>query len=299
MKLSTMTNLFYNHAANGDEAYLESVRKTHEIGFDVMDFCMCPVQRRETELNGDRWQFIVDRIGNEAAKLGVTFSQSHIPYSRNKPGLAKTDDVCEKNDYFIEMTKRCIEISGMLGVKWAVAHPVTDFDDPCDVAHSIAYNHEIYDKYVERAAALGVGIAFENMADSAVGNAMYRRFGCNAYELCELIDSFGSPYVGACWDFGHANRASLKPQSRELAKLGARLKATHVDDNIGQTDLHTIPFFGTVDWKDAVTALKDIGYAGDFNFELAVCKRMPEALKPAAVRFIYETGRYLIDTYGN
>ena len=32
-----MTNLFYNHAANGDEAYLESVRKTHEIGFDVMD----------------------------------------------------------------------------------------------------------------------------------------------------------------------------------------------------------------------------------------------------------------------
>ena len=97
-----MTNLFYNHAANGDEAYLESVRKTHEIGFDVMDFCMCPVQRRETELNGDRWQFIVDRIGNEAAKLGVTFSQSHIPYSRNKPGLAKTDDVCEKNDYFIE-----------------------------------------------------------------------------------------------------------------------------------------------------------------------------------------------------
>ena len=75
MKVSTMVNLFYD-AKYADDAYLESVRKTREIGFTTMDFVMCGMQRNETELNGDRWEFLVDRIGNEAAKLGVEFGQS-------------------------------------------------------------------------------------------------------------------------------------------------------------------------------------------------------------------------------
>ena len=297
MNVSTMTNLFYEYPKNGENAYVESVRKTHAAGFDVMDFCMCPMQRRETELNGDNWKFLVDRIGNEAAKLGVRFTQSHIPYAKNEPNLRKTDEGCEQNEFFVETSKRCIEISAMLGVKWAVAHPVTDFDDPTDIERSIAYNHEIYDKYVEQASALGVGIAFENMADM-VQNSMYRRFGTCASELRMLIDSFDSQYVGACWDFGHANRMGLKPQSAQLEKLCTRLKATHVDDNIGQTDLHTIPYFGTIDWADAVSALKKIGYGGDFNFELSICRRLPDELRELAVKYIYATGRYLVDTYG-
>lgn len=292
-----MTNLFYDPKRNGENAYIESIRKTHEYGFDVMDFCMCPMQRNETELNGDNWKFLVDRIGNEAAKLGVSFGQSHIPYAKNKPGLDPRGEGCEQNEWFVETSKRCIEISGMLGVKWAVAHPVTDFYDSTDIDRNIAYNHKVYDKYVEQAAGLGVGIALENMTDLTQGS-MFRRFGVSAYELCQLVDSFGSPYVGACWDFGHANRMAFKPQSVQLKKLGARLKATHVDDNIGQTDLHTVPLFGTVDWADAVGGLKEIGYNGDFNFELSICKRLPEELKSTAVRHIYATGKYLVDTYG-
>lgn len=291
MEVSTMTNLFYDHKRNGENAFIESIRKTHEAGFSVMDFCMCPMQRGETELNGDNWRELVDRIGNEAARLGVTFAQSHIPYARNKPSLKKTDEGCEQNEFFIEMSKRCIEISSMLGVKWAVAHPVTDFDDPTSIERSIAYNHEIYDKYIEQAARGGVGIAFENMTDYVQGS-MYRRFATNAYELCELADSFGKDTVGVCWDFGHAHRMALS-QSNELRRLGSRLKATHVDDNIGQTDLHTLPFFGTVNWSDAIGALREIGYDGAFNFELSV-RRVPEALKPSLVRYICETGRYLV-----
>ena len=40
MRVSTMVNLFYD-PANGEDAYLESVRKTREIGFTTMDFVMC------------------------------------------------------------------------------------------------------------------------------------------------------------------------------------------------------------------------------------------------------------------
>ena len=292
MKVSTMVNLFLD-AKNGDDAYLESVRKTREIGFTTMDFVMCGMQRNETELNGDRWEFLVDRIGNEAAKLGVEFGQSHLPYYKWKTSDPAAEG-CEKNGFIIEMTKRSIEISRMLGVKWAVVHPVTDHKYIVDDEKNLAYNHEIYDKYVELASKYGVGIAFENMADID-GN---RRYGTVAKDLIQIVDSYNSEYVGACWDFGHANRVKL-PQGLQIEALGKRLKATHVDDNIGQTDLHTIPYLGTVNWEDAVTALKSIGYEGDFNFELAVCKRLPKELIPSAAKFIFDVGNYIVDTYGN
>lgn len=292
MRVSTMVNLFYDRN-NGDDAFLESVRKTHEVGFNVMDFVMCGMQRNETELNGENWKYLVDRIANEAAKLGVEFSQSHLPYYKWR-GEDPYEEGCEKNEFIVETTKRCIEISGMLGVKWAVVHPVTERLCIVDRKKNLAYNHEIYDKYVELASKRGVGLAFENMADIEAN----RRYGTVADDLIEIVDSYNSEYVGACWDFGHANRVHLK-QGYQIELLGDRLKATHVDDNIGQTDLHTIPYLGTVNWAEAVSAMKKIGYKGDFNFELATCKRMPKELIPSAAKFIFDVGNYIVDTYGN
>ena len=163
MRVSTMNNFFFDFK-EGKESYLESTIKTNEAGFKVMDFCMCPMQRNETELNGENWKYLVDRIANEAAKRGIEFSQSHLPYAKWK-GEDPTLEGYEKNEWFIETTKRCIEISGMLGVKWAVVHPVTERKYITDPERNLAYNHEIFDKYVEQASKLGVGLAFENMAD--------------------------------------------------------------------------------------------------------------------------------------
>ena len=100
MRVSTMNNLFFNFQ-EGKEAYLESTIKTNEAGFKVMDFCMCPMQRNETELNGENWKYLVDRIANEAAKRGIEFSQSHLPYSKWK-GEDATLEGCEQNEWFIE-----------------------------------------------------------------------------------------------------------------------------------------------------------------------------------------------------
>ena len=288
MRLSTMTNLFYEERED-KKNFLNSVRRTNAVGFKVMDFCMCPFQRHETEMLGDDWEERTYEIANEAAKLGVEFSQSHLlyakPLTRRKTAA---DEGCEQNEFFIWATQRAIRISAMLGVKWAVVHPVQLKED-ADLERDIKYNHEIYDKYVELASSLGVGLAFENMAD--VDNK--RRFGVTADELSALVDSFGSEYIGACWDFGHGNRV-FADQPEQLIKLGSRLKATHVDDNVGKDDLHLIPFFGTAKWHDIMKALRDINYGGDFNFELASCKRMPPELKQATVEYIYKVGEYLM-----
>ena len=288
MRLSTMTNLFYEEREDRRN-FLNSVRRTAEVGFKVMDFCMCPMQRHETEMLGDDWEALTYEIANEAAKLGVEFSQSHLPYpkatSRRKTPF---DEGCEQNEFFVWATERAIRISGMLGVKWAIVHPVQATAD-IDPENDLKYNHFIYDKYVELASSLGVGLAFENMAD--VDNK--RRFAATAPDLCAIVDSYNSEYVGACWDFGHGNRmfADQRPQ---LLTLGDRLKATHVDDNVAKDDLHAIPFQGTVKWPEIMKTLREMNYTGDFNFELAACKRMPPELKKITVEYIYQVGQYLL-----
>ena len=288
MRLSTMTNLFYENREDR-RGFLNSVRRTAAVGFKVMDFCMCPMQRRETELVDDDWEALTYEIANEAAKLGVEFSQSHLPYPKPLTRRKKaTDEGCEKNEYFEFITERTIRISGMLGVKWAIVHPVQLNADACTEI-DVAYNHEIYDKYLELASSLGVGLAFENMAD--VDNK--RRFAATASDLCAIVDSFNSEYVGACWDFGHGNRV-FADQRSQLLTLGHRLKATHVDDNVGKDDLHLIPFLGNVKWPEIMQALREIDYKGDFNYELAACKWMPSELKQATVEYIYRVGQYLL-----
>jgi sugar phosphate isomerase/epimerase len=285
-----MSNLFYENRED-QKNYLNSVRKTHEAGFKVMDFNMCPFQRHETELLGDDWEERVYEIANEAAKLGIEFSQSHPPYpkpaARRKSPL---DEGCELNEFIIRATERSIRISAMLGVKWAVMHPVQDFENgELDLENDLAYNHRIYDRYFELASSLGVGIAFENMADID-GK---RRFGSTPDELNALVDSYNSRYVGACWDFGHGNRM-FADQSKALARLGSRLKATHLDDNVGKDDLHTLPFFGNINWPDTVKTLRSINYDGDLTYEINVFKRMPAELLMPSVKYAREIGEYLL-----
>ena len=293
MKLSTMTNLFYPKEADCLDGFARSLRKTHEMGFDAIDFCMCPMQRGDTELCRDDWEAHLEKIVAVRDELRLDIAQSHLPY----PKVAvrrklPTDEGCEQNEFFVKMTERAVRVSGALGVKWAIVHPVeASGADEDSFAENIAYNHKIYEPVIRLASSMGVGIAFENMADVDG----HRRFGVTGEELAALVDSFGDPLVGACWDFGHGNRCFVD-QTTQFSKLGSRLVATHVDDNmgIGKEDLHTLPFLGTVKWPKVMKTLREMNYEGCFNFELAVCKRMPADMVERTVQYAYDMGRYLL-----
>ena len=114
-------------------------------------------------------------------------------------------------------------------------------------------------------------------------------------ELIELVDSFGSPAAGICWDFGHAHSV-YRDQAKALRKIGHRLKATHVQDNRGNLDGHLIPFIGgNIRWEEIMPALVEIGYTGDFIFEThRFTQNLPEALRASAGNFAREMGEYCL-----
>ena len=288
MRLGTMTTLFREQRETDvHTSYLESMKRCRDAGFRVLDFNMCALPRKKTELHGDDWRHQADRIRNEAEKLGIVFSQSHPPYRSGREGIFNTP---EEKEFFQAMALRAIEISAMLGVKWAVLHPVTAVGAGEYVQEeSIAYNHQVFGPEAELAFKLNVGLAFENMCD-AQGR---RRFGTTAGELEALMDSFRHPLAGICWDVGHANR-QYDDQVPALYRLGKRIKALHIDDNHGQTDLHMMPFLGNIPWEQVMHALYETGCEADLIYEIKINDKMPDTLKDMTARYACQVGEYLL-----
>lgn len=288
MRLATSTCIF-GHTLDGRYlSYKESIRRCKAAGFNVIDVNFCRALSGKTDLAKDNWRQLMDDLRNEAEKIGVEFSQSHPVFL---PGHVK-DHPIELQELYDEMMRRSIIASSILGVKWAVIHPVEEKEKTVfDTEASIKANLELHAPIVELAVKHDVGIAFENMIDKADSK---RRFASHAGELAALIDAYNDPGVGACWDFGHANFL-YKDQRIALRTLGKRLKATHVDDNYGTKDEHMFPFHGNIDWHSIMPVLSEIGYEGDFTYETQnEFDNLPDHVKDHVAKVGYEIGVYLL-----
>ena len=292
-KPATMTTLFYVYE-EGKPNLADSLKYLHEAGFDVLDLCMCPMQRKECELcEDDNWERYTDMLGNEAAKYGMTWAQSHPPYPTGAAkDISRTGPGAEYNEFFLKMMKRALQIDAKLGIPWAVMHPVNSKGgfDTVDTEEDADYNYEYYMPLLELCEKDGVGFAFENMFNRDNGR---RRFGSAVGDLEAIYKRFEGHKVGFCWDTGHANRM-YEDQVPALSRIADRLVCTHIDDNRGDKDLHLMPYMGTVDWPAVVKCLKEHNYAGAFSYELAVFKALPMELRMPLAKYAAELSRHLI-----
>jgi sugar phosphate isomerase/epimerase len=292
MRLSTSTNIaaFLPDAGwkNGFDFCVELCARA---GYKVLDLNLCEAMNPNSRMRNDDWEEYVKDIAGLGRRWGVEFAQSHLPYY----------DIFAQNDQskvrlMEELIRRSIIASAQLGIKWAVTHPGTFYGGMPDPSRSLGKNLEYYSVHLETAKKAGVGIAMEN--DFEYQAPHYQRiYGANITELCELVDAFNDPHIGVCYDFGHA--ALCGGFHREnLRTIGGRLKATHVQDNNFRSDDHLMPFFGKIDWADAMTGLAEIGYKGDLTYEIQEFGRyLPNELKHLAVELSIEIGNYLIGLY--
>jgi sugar phosphate isomerase/epimerase len=111
---------------------------------------------------------------------------------------------------------------------------------------------------------MGVGITIENLFRLSRADIYY--LGDRPEDLAFLLER--CPGLGFCYDVGHAN---LEPAALGWPeRLGAHLRAVHVHDNDGYTDLHAPPGderVGSVDWAAVLAALQRAGYHGPLILE--------------------------------
>jgi sugar phosphate isomerase/epimerase len=275
MRIATSTNLV-SFRPDGSKTEMHHLLPLYKQGgFSVLDLNFCEMMNPASIWRTDRYMERVDLIRSLKESLSLTFNQSHAPYTRDRFALSaeagKTEDA---------LVQRAIHVSSLLGVDVVVIHPA-----PAD-ENRLSQNVAYLSPFVEQAEKEGMHIALENLD----GQREIQSSG----ELCALVDLFSSSTVGVCLDFGHAHMHGLD-LPKEIRTYGKRLIATHVADNHGTADEHLLPFYGTIDWKACMKALRECGYRGDLTYEcMKQNQYLPEALKPMAIRQAKEIGDFLL-----
>lgn len=290
MRLSISTNgVFYQRGYRYDHLVPveQCIQECAQAGFSMFDMNCCDNADPGMPLAGDDWEEWTERIAALSRRLNITFSQSHNPiYNFCHP------ETVQDFEWKEEMTRRSILCAGRLGVKWIVVHAGTAFvNGHYDEKETIKRNLDYFGPMTELAVRAGCkGLAIENMAASADNSQLCE----TADGLIHLVDAFGSKHVGVCWDFGHAH-LTREYQPESLCKIGSRLRATHVADNSGKADEHTLPMLGTVPWEKVMPVIKRIDYRGDLTYEIhKYMWNAPATLRKAMLALAVHVGDYLI-----
>lgn len=239
-----------------------------EAGFTALDYT--PL------ITDDNWEATMATHLQIFADNHLHVHQTHAPFNRyNHFG--------DKHKLLVERT---LKAAKEMNAAYMVVHG-DEFDFRTmeyTPEKALAYNYDYFAPFVEKAIALDIGIAFENVFE----DANRPRFCSDVTELKALIEKFNSPNVSCCWDFGHANVAFSKEHPDKLATIVDLVRCTHIHDNYYGKDLHLPPFFGEIDWNKCMQILGNAGYKGNLSFEF-VYGAIPEALAKDYLMNYYNT----------
>ena len=212
-----------------------------------------------------------------AADHGVSFPQGHLWLRCDIAGYDRQNT--------IDRLKTWLDLFLAVGVNAAVLHPAGPAryqagDDPEAIeAASVATLRHLAG-YVE---GTGLTICLENLYTHAAS--------CRS--LQQMITHAGGRHLGICLDTGHLNLAG-RDQAGFIRQAGKQLLALHITDNQGQSDEHLLPFGpGNIDWIEVVRSLRQIGYAGLFNYEIPGERQAPLPVLQVKLDYIGEMTRLL------
>lgn len=225
-------------------------------------------------------------LGDYAKSRGVAICQAHAPF----PSSYVEEDKSAKR---FEEIVQGIRNAAYLGAPMIVVHPCTHLDFSVEGNPEILfdYNVNFYKKLIPVARECGIKIAIENIGRVSITSTPER--------LNKLFDTLSDPVFTVCFDVGHCLLQGVDP-AEAIRAIGPRLVdgCTHVHDNNGDRDTHTLPYYGKVDWESVMKALADIGYAGDLNYEAsAFIKDIPVALYEDGLAYMAKVGHYLIGRF--
>ena len=279
MKIVNSTDIL--EGLYGPEKAIEMLK---DAGFEAIDYAIGDA------VYGDDYKEYVARLLAASEKYGLPFVQTHGPIPKYQ--LHET----EKREEFMAKARRAIEVSGLLGAKQVILHPMRvakgNHED------QLAINLGEYMPLVPLAKKAGVKIAIENMCNFKIDeNGEPVKHVCKSpEEHAKYIDAFNDDFVVACLDTGHAAAASEVPAEFVRVLGNKRLVSLHVHDNDGVNDLHSIPYDQSIKFEPFLDALADIDYQGDFTLEcIYYIRKLPEALYPAALRYMAELAKYMRD----
>ena len=207
-----------------------------------------------------RYPRLYREFRQEAANAGLDFVDSHAPF-------AYDCDLCvpipEVRPYMLAHLKYILQIVHDFGVKTCCVHTINKAYPEYTLEQQRDAICASLDEILPLAEKLDVVICIENLT----------RPGTNAEDEIYYIKKYDSPYLGACFDSGHANLMEkgmmypdnfiydrwpdrqVKWETNVLDTMLPYIVNCHLHDNDASRDQHRCPGKGSVDWKTLVPKL--------------------------------------------
>jgi sugar phosphate isomerase/epimerase len=276
MRISTATAID-GFAKIGDCKKIVKLLK--DAGFDAYDCTMC-TNPTAAALKEDNYLEWAQDLRAYADSIGIECNQSHAPFPAAKCG----DE--EYNKAQFPKLVRALEVSGILGAKVCVIHPV--------YGYTLKENVEFYKRLEPYARKAGVKIGLENLIHRESDGTIVCG-ACSPHDdFKNTLDSLPADVFTACLDTGHAEiLGDVTSTVQMIETLGDRLTAMHLQDVDKRHDSHFLPFFLNVEYQPIIEALRKIGYKGDITLEAVhFAKNIPVELLPSLARLMADVATY-------
>jgi len=260
----------------GEEKAFEILKKS---GFDACDFSF--YYERE-QLLGDEYMKNAEKTKAALDNAGLLCNQAHAPF-----GVTEGEAFDISNDNYLHIV-RAMEYAAYIGADYIVIHLIVTQDRNSLYEYNLKY-YKSFEPYCKK---FGIKVAVENDFERRDGKILPMLD--DPTELQCFVKELDSDCFVACVDIGHA--ALFNEPDKFIEKLDKNiLKVLHVHDNDLKDDRHMFPCTGDMDWNKICSALKKIGYDGDFTLEvIKMIGKFENEIIEDAVVMLAKTGRHLI-----
>lgn len=265
MNLSFSTNAFTRHSV------FYAVERIAAIGYDgveiLADAPHCyPFSQSVADI--DRLKKLIDqlpvRVANVNANTAVGYYGRDFWEPLFEPSLAHPDD--DLRGWRIDYTTRSIDLARELG---SPSISVTSGRMVPGIApdRSLELLRESLLRVLDHAERQAVRVGIEYEPGLLVENGD---------ELAALLDSVGSPSLGANLDLGHSHVLGEDP-AKVMKTLAGKVFHVHMEDIRGRKHYHLVPGEGDMDFGLLFRTLHAHGYDGFVSVELYTYPHKPEA----------------------
>ena len=275
----------------------KAIKMLSDAGFKTLDCSLFEMAYYDSPFNSENWEEEARELKAYSDSLGITFNQAHLPFN------FKWNEEGEWERFIGPAHYRALEICGIMGVKYVVAHPIHHMEYLGHEEEVYEYNMRFFRTMIPYCEKYGYKICIENMWQHEVKTRRIGHDSCSHMEeLIRYIDGLGgTEHFAACLDLGHTTIVGFEPQDC-IRKLGHEyLYALHVHDNDYMSDRHDLPGQGKIDWEEVCRALGEIDYVGDFTYESSNFQRhVPEDMLPISFKYMLDVAKHLtnkIDSY--
>jgi len=183
----------------------------------------------------------------------VEFWSVHAPYGKYCDPSSPLDMAREGA---VEAYCDTIEVADQLGAGIVVAHPGVKIGPEGPRESLVKLSTDPFRRVADFAGERGISLAIEPLPKDDIGSTLE--------ELIDIIERIDRPNVGVNFDVNHLFPPEQIPSM--IRQAGSRILSVHISDQDG-IERHWLPFMGTMDWREVLRALVEIGYTGPLIYE--------------------------------